>query len=609
MKKLLISITAGLLLYSADQKAQVSAYSFTQTVGTYGAPNTGSFVGTNDQDDDVTPVTLPFPFVFNGVSQTTIDVCSNGYLSFNALTGSEYLPISDALTQNVISPFGNDIIMGTFITGDISVGSNSIVNCSSVAGFSVGNVLLDLYGDFASNPTITAIAGNTIVLNQNALFTVPLNDFLILNGFIKQNVSGTAPNRICEFQFVNFSRYYINQDNINFKVKLYETTNAIQFVYGANTPGLGSSSPEIGLKGSTNTDFNSRKVISPTTWSNSIASTSSSDYCEFDNLTFPTSGQSYMWMPVTCTVPIVTIAATNATICSGSSATLTGNGATSYSWTNGPATASNTVTPLAGTQFTLVGANGTCTSSATYSLVVTTTPTVTIIQSTVACPGTPVNLVASGAASYSWANNGPASATLTVSQITAATYTVYGTNGTCTRSASITHSFFPTPLLTPMYSQSTLCIGQTGTLSLSGITPGLTYTWSTGATNTSSVILTATAAPAIIASASVSNGTCQATYSFIQQVSGCTGLNDLAESVELGILAYPNPFNATFHIKNTSSEEKTVVISDGLGKVVYSTKITADSTETISSDNLKSGLYFISVKGNNGNFTKKLIKE
>jgi hypothetical protein len=78
-------------------------------------------------------------------------------------------------------------------------------------------------------------------------------------------VTGTAPNRVCTIQWTNVSDKATDAsstvavsitpqvDNFSFQVKLYETSNQIEFVYGPSTAGTGASNAKyvaVGLKGS-----------------------------------------------------------------------------------------------------------------------------------------------------------------------------------------------------------------------------------------------------------------------------------------------------------------------------------------------------------------------
>ncbi|PBQ31922.1 hypothetical protein CNR22_09115 [Sphingobacteriaceae bacterium] len=603
--KLLLAITAGFLFCSTQQKAQVSNYSFTQTLSTYGSANTGSLVGLAIQDDDVATVSLPFSFTYDGTAYSSINVCSNGYFSFNTLTGDEYFAIQTSTTSNVISPFGNDLYKGMFINVDMTAGSATLTNVSSTAGLAVGTIFEDFFGDFSSNPTIVSITGNTIVLNQPALFTNTAYPMVSTHGTIKQSVSGISPNRICEFEFANFSRYFEPDEILNFKLRLYETSNKIEALYGPMTVAPDYIPSEVGLKGASNTDYNSRLVnASVNTWSNSSASTSITDFCDFDNTIFPASGQSYMWTPVSCTVPVLAVSATNSVACAGVSVVLTATGATTYSWSNGPATAQQTVTPSATTVYTLTGANTTCTSSITYTQVVAATPTLTIASSSsVSCAGQSATLTANGATSYSWNAIASASQNI-VSPTVTTTYSLTGSNGTCTANTSFTQTVVAYPVLTVAITPTVICVGNSATVTVSGAT---TYSFNNVAGTSSTVITPSATATYTIAGA---NGACATTKTLTQTVlTDCaTGIKE-ASLESVGISAYPNPFGSALNIKNASENELNVSISDALGKVIYSAKLKGQSVETISGESLNSGLYFISVQGTNGSITKKLIKQ
>ncbi len=532
MKSKLLALSAAFFLCAAKQNAQVSNYAFTQTLSTYGAPSTGTIIGMPLQDDDVNSITFPFTFTYNGTAYTGIDVCSNGYLSFGTINGTEYTPISDASTQDLIAPFGQDLFMGTVLQGDLTTGSNTITNCTSVNGYSVGDVILDYNSDFGGiNPTVTAVSGNNIVVNINSSNTSSPYDIINLNGYIKQTNSGTAPNRVCEIEYRNFTRLFVYDEVISFKVRFYETSNAIEFVYGNIIPGLGATPSEVGLKGSSNSDFNSRKVVTPVNWNASVASTAITDACDYDPTTYPVSGQMYRWVPTTCVTPTLSIASTNTTICSGETATLTAAGATSFTWTNGPSTAQYTVNPTSTTTYTLLGATSTCTSSISFTQNVAATPTLNITQSsTLICSGQSATLTGAGASTYSW-NNGPNTAQYVVSPTANTVYTL-----------------------------------------------------------------------------TASNGTCAATRTVSQNVQDCTGLNALSLS-HSDVSTYPNPFSGALNIKNGSAADMQVTLLDAIGKVIYSGAIKGDSTETIHTENLNKGFYFIRLSNGTESVTKKLVKE
>jgi hypothetical protein len=123
-------------------------------------------------------------------------------------------------------------------------------------------------------------------------------------GNIRYEVTGTAPNRKLIVQWNKFSRYATSapSDLLNFQIVLEETTNKVSFVY--DIPYIFTSTsitPQIGLRGASNADFNNRKTT--TDWSATTAGTTNADNCTFTNVVFPASGQTYTWTPPSCIAP------------------------------------------------------------------------------------------------------------------------------------------------------------------------------------------------------------------------------------------------------------------------------------------------------------------
>ncbi|MCW3078463.1 MAG: psrP3 [Bacteroidetes bacterium] len=87
-------------------------------------------------------------------------------------------------------------------------------------------------------------------------------------------------------------------------------------------------------------------------------------------LLYQGQGCSSPLTPVTLSLnasPTISITGSS-TLCAGQAANLTATGATSYTWNTGATTASIAPTPTANATYTAIGANGTCTSSATISI-------------------------------------------------------------------------------------------------------------------------------------------------------------------------------------------------------------------------------------------------
>lgn len=109
--------------------------------------------------------------------------------------------------------------------------------------------------------------------------------------------------------------------------------------------------------------------------------------------------------------PVVFMAASAGTVCSGSPVNLSATGALAYSWSNGQTGQNILIHPTASGSYTVVGtdANG-CTADASQFIAVNPLPVVTAVSSIpgVACNNEMIMLNGSGAVQYTWtASNSP----------------------------------------------------------------------------------------------------------------------------------------------------------------------------------------------------------
>ncbi len=165
-------------------------------------------------------------------------------------------------------------------------------------------------------------------------------------------------------------------------------------------------------------------------------------------------------------------------VCTGGSISLTGSGATTYSWSNGASNATSFV-PTSSQLYTVTGidANG-CSNTDQVQVTVNALPTVDAGINQTVCAGTSVVLSGSGASTYTW-NNGVINSVSFISTATQ-TFTVTGidANGCSnTDQVSITVNALPN-----IYAgnDQTVCFGTMVTLTAFG---GTTYTWNNGVTN------------------------------------------------------------------------------------------------------------------------------
>lgn len=240
--------------------AQVSSYTFAQSTGAYTALASPTVLATatasNSLDNAVYPVTLPFAFAFNGVNYTSLNVSTNGFITFGATTPGvgTYSPISSTETYTgAVSAFGRDL--------------NTVFNISSVTGT------------------------------------------------VSWGVEGTAPNREIVIQWKDFRPTYTTVTTsaytFSFQIRLRETTSTIAVVYKAGSYLVGSTSyastAQVGLRGTTNADYNNRSngtTVAYTASVNGAVNTASQAFNTVNATPgMPSDGLTYTWTPPTCFAP------------------------------------------------------------------------------------------------------------------------------------------------------------------------------------------------------------------------------------------------------------------------------------------------------------------
>ncbi len=182
-------------------------------------------------------------------------------------------------------------------------------------------------------------------------------------------------------------------------------------------------------------------------------------------------------LALTINTPTFQLIASSNSVCAGSNVTLSASGMTSYTWNNGPSTASLLVNPLVNTTYSVSGTNSAgCISNQTIAISILPNPNLSISSaSSSICLGSSINLSANGANSYTW-NGGQTSTSIVVTPTTNTCYTLSGTdlNGCITFTTSCISVLAP-PVLFINASANTVCANSTLTLVANG---ALTYTWS-----------------------------------------------------------------------------------------------------------------------------------
>jgi len=207
-------------------------YNFSQSTQTYNTIAGGTVVASGGSIDDNTYPGQPigFTFHFNNTPYTTLGIDANGYIWFGAVTPA---------------------------SGDRSAISMTVAVDGAVSPMS--------YDMLSLNPA----------------------------GEIRIQTQGSAPNRTCTVQFKNWTSYTVQTDTLNFQVILYETSDSISIMYGYCNKDVTSRSVQVGMRGATNADFQSRTTA--TSWAATTAGVNNTDACTLVNTIYPSNGLTFTY--------------------------------------------------------------------------------------------------------------------------------------------------------------------------------------------------------------------------------------------------------------------------------------------------------------------------
>mgnify|MGYP000934432997 CR=1 FL=1 len=455
-----------------------------QTLTATGPNFTGTMsVGTNVQQNSATTFPAPYSRYYGGQRYQFIvqasELSTAGFGANSTITSIAF-PVASFGANWGVSAFD----IQNYI---ISVGATTL---TSLSAFQTG--LTQVFGPVNYSPTVG--------YNNIHAFSTPFvwngTDNLVIETAFSNSVSGTSADAVIQYTTGASagSSIIYRADNVS-AATIYTTTtisltyaSRVDFKLFGTTSGVFSWSPSNDLSSSSGTLVTSTPTVSKTytlSLYNGVCTTTSSAVA---NVVIG---------------PTLSLAGTG-TICSGNVATLSVSGASSYSWSTGSTSANISTTPSVTTTYSVTGTTSGCTSTALTTVSVNPSPIVNIAGTSALCTGQSASLIASGASSYSW-NTGATTNSITTSPTITTTYSVTGTdpNGCSSTTAQLVS--VAASLSVTITGPSSICVGQTATLTGNG---GATYTWNTGATS-SSLALT----PSVTTTYSIigSSGTCSNT--------------------------------------------------------------------------------------------------
>ncbi len=212
--------------------------------------------------------------------------------------------------------------------------------------------------------------------------------------------------------------------------------------------------------------------------------------------------------------PTLTANTSSAIICPAGTASLTVNGATTYTWSPAATLSAGSGTqvvasPFNTTTYSVTGANSTCTHSVQVVVTVTVNPTISVSSATM-CSSVPSTLMAMGGATYTWSPssylNTAGGPVVTANPPASMGYIVTGASSLgCISTAAAFVTVIPTPTMAITANSLTICSGSVSILNASGST---SYTWSPATvSNVNTPVTTASPLGITVYTITGSNGT------------------------------------------------------------------------------------------------------
>ena len=324
---------------------QITGYTFTNSLGTYTAISGGTTVGNSGLQgaifgaDPVNPISdvgaltssyfgtagfgapIGFDFKFGARTYTTFQMSTDGYIKLGGIVAADAYP--------------------TIITG-------SSIPVQFAGSAEDGR---DLIAAFGSSSPAGGLGGQT-------------------GSTMKYITTGSAPNRVCTIEWAGVCRNGVVGDNFNFQIKLYETSNKFEIVYGSMTTASTSTvNGTAGAVGRLGTDFKkvgntltTTTMEAPVLATTNVVSPFTNERVQWRIGFMPSSGRTYTFDPagsVTCFMPVKPVFTVN-----GDQVDISwgaASGATSYNVEYRNVTASGTFAPapggtgLAGTSLSITG--------------------------------------------------------------------------------------------------------------------------------------------------------------------------------------------------------------------------------------------------------------
>ncbi|HBX50148.1 MAG TPA: hypothetical protein DEH02_03660, partial [Bacteroidales bacterium] len=241
--------------------------------------------------------------------------------SFTQVSGT-LTPLTATYTQHTSgttdnATYNNISIGFTFNFNGTSYSIISICNDGWIAMGSSASQSYDPLSSGSSNNVIAALANDLQGLST---------------GSLRSKLTGSSPSRKFTIEWLHYELYG-GADDYSFQIVLTETSNTIEIYYSSSTI-VTANTFQVGIRGSSSSDYNNRTKTDATSWLSSSSGSSNADVMTTGGNTDRNPQGIFTWTPVSCsgTPTGGSASATPTSVCSGLTSVISVTGQTS---TNG----------------------------------------------------------------------------------------------------------------------------------------------------------------------------------------------------------------------------------------------------------------------------------
>jgi hypothetical protein len=462
---------SGATTYSWSPATGLSSTTSASPVASPATTTTYTVTGTTGScsSTDVITVTVVSPPTANAGSDATICLGSSTTLAATGGTSYSWSPAAGLSSTTIANPVANPTTTTTY-TVTVSNGT-----CSSTDMVTV-----------TVNPGPTANAGSDVSICAGGSTTLTASGGTSYAWSPATGLSSaTIANPVATPTATTSYTVTVTSAGCSATDIVVVTVNSVTASAGSDVSICSGASTTLTASGGTSYSWSPAAGLSSATIANPVANPTTTTTYTVTVSNGTCSATDFV--TVTVNASPVANAGADATICTGSSTTLSASGGGSYSWSpatglSNPSIANPVANPGTTTSYTVTVSNGTCSSTDVVDVIVVSPPAADAGTDASICSGGNTTLNATGGTSYTWIPATGLSATNIANPVASpastTTYTVIVSNGSCSATDFVTVNVNSAPVAPASISgPASVCAGSTNTYSVA-VDPNISsYSW------------------------------------------------------------------------------------------------------------------------------------